>query len=247
MKTPRQAFKENFWIGAKGGLLDRKHVNAMGDAVWLFLFLLRAQTGIDEWGEGIVNYGHPQTLETVSLDFGGVSKRTLQRWIAVLKRTGYIDTESHSNHGLTFHIAKAKQKTRKPQAVRSEQRASKTPASVKTPHADCVPSLENSIREPRTEFQNSIRDSVKESLQAAENAPLAAPIPKGFIPKSLSYYNTESAAQNAASLSSLFRKTARELQPQENPPYRERQRLLDGQSKTILDKYAPGWRKEATA
>ena len=113
MKTPREVFKENFWIGAKGGLLDMKHVDAMKDAVWFFLYLIRGQTGINQAGEGIFLYGWPVTREQISDDFNGLSFETLKRWVGILRDGGYIRTEFHSNHETTFWIAKAKCKTRK--------------------------------------------------------------------------------------------------------------------------------------
>ncbi len=244
MKTPRQAFKENFWIGAKGGLIDDKHVKAMGDAVWLFLYLLRGQTAINERGEGIFDYGHPHTLKYISGEFDGTSERTIQRWILRLRKTGYIQTESHSENGLTFWIAKAKNKTKNPK-VTNKVRAKSAEVTDSTPYAERVPSESHSIRESRTESVQSIRDSVKESPQPVENAIVAAPIPKGSIPKDLSYYNKPAAAKTAAVISSLSRGMKRELQPQ-RLPVQERQKILDEQAVMILDKYSPGWRK-ATA
>jgi SOS-response transcriptional repressor LexA len=239
MKTPRQAHKENFWIGAKGGLLDQKHVKAMGDAVWLFLYLLRGQTGINEWKEGLFDYGHPHTLKYISDEFGGTSERTIHRWIGILRKAGYIQTESHSNQGMTFWIAKAKDKTKKPR-VTEKVRAKLQPVSAKTPYAERVASPENSLRETSTEFQNSLRDSVKESLQTAESAQFAAPIPKDFISESPSYYNKPADAKSASVVSSLLGEAARKLQPPRRTSQvslDERRRLLLRQSEEMQAKY----------
>ena len=60
--------KELFWIGAKGGLLDRKHLQAMGEAVWLFLYFLMRQTEINKAGEGVVLYGKPLSRRAIAED-----------------------------------------------------------------------------------------------------------------------------------------------------------------------------------
>jgi hypothetical protein len=104
--------KDAFWIGAKGGLLEQKHIRAMGPSVWMFLYLLRGQTALNKAGEGVFNYGHPTTLEQVSNDLNGTPVATIRRWVARLKRTNYIRAEEHSHYGITIWISKGKSKTR---------------------------------------------------------------------------------------------------------------------------------------
>jgi hypothetical protein len=116
------AHKHQFWIGAKGGLLDQKHVRKMGSSVWLFLYLLRNQTALNQVGEGVVNYGHPLPLKQVTADLRGTPARTLRRWVARLRREGYIRTEVHGHGGLTVWIAKGKDKTKKTRLSRSMSR-----------------------------------------------------------------------------------------------------------------------------
>src|SRR5258708_24874275 len=130
-KTPAEAFKENFWIGAKGGLLDLKHYLKMRESVWLFLYLLRNQTSLNQDGEGVVNYGHPLRLEDIATDFKGIAARTIRRWLNRLKAEGYIRTELHSQQGVTFWIAKGKAKTRKVK-VTDDSQANVRPMSGQT-------------------------------------------------------------------------------------------------------------------
>ena len=104
--------KDTFWIGAKGGLLEDKHIRAMGPSVWMFLYLLRGQTGLNKFGEGVFHYGHPTTLKQVSNDLNGTPVATIRRWVARLKRHHYIRVEPHSHHGITIWISKGKSKTR---------------------------------------------------------------------------------------------------------------------------------------
>lgn len=228
MKTPREVFKENFWIGAKGGLLDMKHVDAMKDAVWFFLYLIRGQTGINQAGEGIFLYGWPVTREQISDDFNGLSFETLKRWVGILRDGGYIRTEFHSNHETTFWIAKAKCKTRK---MRISTEAARELHAKLQPNSGVNPprSFENSGVAPPLEFENSGGDRAEETLQPVERQALAAPIPKGFISKSLSYYNKDAAAQSAAGEFSLLN-TARQLQT----PRQKSARELDERRRQLL-------------
>jgi len=104
--------KEILWIGAKGGLLAEKHYYAMKDAIWLFQWLLLRQTGLNEIGEGIVNYGHPITRQEITHDTGFADWR-IKRWTDRLRRTDYIRTEKSGNDGLIFLVLEAKHKTKR--------------------------------------------------------------------------------------------------------------------------------------
>jgi hypothetical protein len=77
-----------FWTGLKANVIDWKHVRKMGKAIWLFGYLTTRQTALNKAGEGVVNYGHPLTLDTIRSDTKGIPIRTLKRWIARLKRNG---------------------------------------------------------------------------------------------------------------------------------------------------------------
>jgi hypothetical protein len=101
--------KENFWVGAKGGLLDERHYLCMRDSVWLFLFLLLKQTSVNEAGEGVVNYGHPITRMEIQ-EQTGYHERRVEDWIERLRRTSYIRTEPRGNEGLIFFVKSAKNK-----------------------------------------------------------------------------------------------------------------------------------------
>lgn len=168
MKTPAEVVKENFWIGAKGGLIDLKHYLKMRESVWLFLYLLRNQTSLNQAGEGVVNYGHPLRIRDIAADMKGIPERTVERWLGRLKREGYIRTENHSNQGITFWIAKGKAKTRKVKVTRE--------------HAVGILNIPPNLAES---LPISPPQIVKESEQAVENAALAIPTPKGFISENL--------------------------------------------------------------
>jgi len=102
---------KGFYITIKNGLLDPKHIKAMGGdrnsgTVWLFMWLLDKMTIIDvEKGEGKVLGGKPIRFEEVKKDLG-ISRRTYIRWIEMLRKGRYIKTE-RTPYGLKIIVFKA--------------------------------------------------------------------------------------------------------------------------------------------
>ena len=103
-------------IGGKGlncglrlGLFDAKHYLAVGDAVWLFGWLVGRQT-TQRNGEGLVLRGKPLSYRDISGDTG-FSERSLRRWMAVLVDGGYVHVK-HSIYGrMVVRILNAKKFT----------------------------------------------------------------------------------------------------------------------------------------
>lgn len=260
MKTAREAFKENFWIGAKGGLVDKKHYLKMGIAVWLFLHLLREQTGLNQHGEGIVNYGHPLTFQQVGSDMKGIPAETIRMWAAVLRREDYIRTESHGHSGQIFWIAKGKAKTRKVKVTHEEARFMQASAhkpqrsSRGNPNGEEIPSRINPNGEPaspRGEF-NGEREPKTPQVLAGESRGevFDSPIPKGFISESPFYYNKDSHAQTACSPTVLFEELIRRKDVPRGPSARqldERRRQLLLQAERIKRDYQPGGKVRVSA
>jgi hypothetical protein len=233
-KTPAEVVKENFWVGAKGGLLDAKHILKMGQSVWLFLYLLRNQTSLNQAGEGVVNFGHPLTFEEIGADMKGINPITIKSWGIRLRRGGYIRTEQHGHGGMTFWISKGKSKTRKVKVTYEEARTMQEGA------ARLKASRHNNVRGESSNGHDNVRESLPSRHEyvpervAEPPQPLAAvrvtgdfktPTPKGFTPESPSYYNKDAAAKTAAAVSSLLRKVGRELQlPRQPHPSIEEQK-----------------------
>ena len=102
---------KGFYITVKNGLLDPKHVHAMGGdrncgTIWLFLWLLDKMTIINyETGEGQVLGGKPITHSEIKQDLG-VSLSTYKRYLVMLRKGGYISTIKTSR-GLKITIYKA--------------------------------------------------------------------------------------------------------------------------------------------
>jgi ribosomal protein L14 len=178
--------KQVFWIGAKGGLCEEKHYRCMRDSVWLFLWLLLRQTGVNEIGEGVVNYGHPITRMQIQ-DDTGYHERRLEDWIDLLRRTGYIRTESRNKEGLIFFVKNAKDKQRKSggKVFRAVVLESRKYGMVKAP-----PSRKNGTVPLKRDSQSVIINEVKSVV--------ATP-----IPKDLSYGNKDTAATPAAGVPSI--------------------------------------------
>jgi len=105
--------KEHFWSGLKGGIFDEKHYRAMGMAVYLFGWLTTRQTGINDVGEGIVNYGNPMTREKIASDTG-YSVRNVKLWTAKLIAARYIRSVPVAKSGNSYFIYKAKMKAKDP-------------------------------------------------------------------------------------------------------------------------------------
>lgn len=170
--------KENFWVGAKGGLIEEKHYLCMRESVWLFLFLLLKQTAVSEGGEGVVNYGHPLTREEIADQTGFLESR-IKVWTDRLRRTGYVRTEKGGNDGLIFFIlaAKNKAKSKRQVGVSTYRPTSEVGVSTYRRH-------ENTPTQPIQEKRVSL-------------------VGGSPTPKDLSYYNKPAAAKAAAVIKSL--------------------------------------------
>ena len=97
---------KGYYIGERAGLLESKHIKAMGPSRWLFSWAIRRQTGISRDGWGIVLYGNDLTYDTIKSDLGAPI-RTLQRWMSRLVSKGYFRTVIRP-HGFKLFIAKPK-------------------------------------------------------------------------------------------------------------------------------------------
>lgn len=81
------------------GLIDPEHLAAMGQALWLYMYLLsRAHVAQNE---GALSYSHITAAAEL-----GVSDRTIKRWYSALEQNGYIQTSARTQYGLTVQVAK---------------------------------------------------------------------------------------------------------------------------------------------
>lgn len=96
---------KGFGIYVKNNLLETKHVVNMGEAVWLYLWLLDRMTSINENGVGKVLGSQPIKYEMVFADLG-VTLRTYRRWLEKLRVAGYVNT-LRTPYGLVVTVNKA--------------------------------------------------------------------------------------------------------------------------------------------
>jgi len=95
-----------FYISIKNDLLEKKHMDAMGSSVWLYMWLIDKVTSIDEEGMGKVLGGKPIKHDDFD-DNLALEVHTYRRYVSKLERGGYIRT-TRTPYGLVFHVMKAK-------------------------------------------------------------------------------------------------------------------------------------------
>ncbi len=96
---------KNFNAGLRGVLFEARHYERMGAAVWLYGWLVLRQTH-QSGSLGWVLGGSPISYREIEEETG-FNRRTLERWMKMLRRHGYIETET-APAGITVRITKAK-------------------------------------------------------------------------------------------------------------------------------------------
>jgi len=102
--APRMREK-NYNTGLRGVLFEERHYARMGAAIWLYGWLVLRQThqtGSTGWVLG----GAPVTYREIECETG-FNRRTLERWMSLLRRNAYIATEAAPG-GVIVRILKAK-------------------------------------------------------------------------------------------------------------------------------------------
>jgi hypothetical protein len=96
---------KNYNTGVKGVLLDARHYERMGSALWLYSWLVLRQThqsGTIGWVLGGAPVSHREIEEET-----GFNRRTIEAWFRKLRRAGYIETTAAPT-GVVVRIMKAK-------------------------------------------------------------------------------------------------------------------------------------------
>ena len=97
--------EKNYNTGLRGVLFEAQHYARMGAAIWLYGWLVLRQThqtGTTGWVLG----GAPITYREIEGETG-FNRRTLERWMSLLRRNAYIATEAAPG-GVIVRILKAK-------------------------------------------------------------------------------------------------------------------------------------------
>lgn len=99
---------KGFGIEIKNDLLEKKHVEGMGQAIWLYMWLIDKMTSINEKNIGLVLGGKSIKYEEIKKDLG-ISKNTLTRWTKILLKYPYIIT-IRTPYGTVYKVLKAKKR-----------------------------------------------------------------------------------------------------------------------------------------
>ena len=125
---PRRECRQNsFNSGIRGGLFEKKHSDAMGEAIFLFGWLVTRQTKCD----GLIFGGHAFTYGEISEE-SGWPVRTLERWMARLRSGGYVGVKHTAYCRMKIWILNPKKKF--------EARSPKGPIPSPPEVADLAPS-----------------------------------------------------------------------------------------------------------
>lgn len=96
---------KDYNAGLRGVLFEARHYERMGAALWLYGWLVLRQTRQQD-GVGWVLGGSPISYREIEEETG-LNPRTLERWMGVLRRHGYVQTQSVPA-GVIVRITKAK-------------------------------------------------------------------------------------------------------------------------------------------
>lgn len=96
---------KDFNTGLRGVLFEARHYLRMGQAVWLYGWLVLRQTR-QVGTMGLVLGGRPVSYREIEEETG-FHPRTLERWMRALRREGYIET-TPTPAGVIVRITKAK-------------------------------------------------------------------------------------------------------------------------------------------
>ena len=92
-----------FYISISNGLIEGDHHEKMGNAIWLYMWLIDKVTKIDDEGLGWVLGGKPLQIEEIK----HIPRRSCQRYISILKKNQYI-TVTRTMRGVIIKVTKAK-------------------------------------------------------------------------------------------------------------------------------------------
>jgi DNA-binding MarR family transcriptional regulator len=99
---------KGFGIYVQNDLLDPKHINAIGPALWLFMWCLDKITKIDEDGLGYVLGGSLVTIAKIQKEMG-LSTGTISEQLKRLEENGYLRL-TRTGRGFIIVVNKAKKK-----------------------------------------------------------------------------------------------------------------------------------------
>ncbi len=228
-----------YFISITNNLLEDKHFDRMGNAVWLYMWLIDRMTEISE-GQGIVNFGNPITYEMVKLNFSSMGIRTYRRWVDELRDTGYINT-SRSKYGLYITVNKAKKNFNKKAKSSSAKNApSEVPRSAKNGRSDVPKSVVRCAKNVTSPIYKELQYNNNTDLHNSTNVELAETAKTfgkpeindlfNFWEEQLGYKITSKQTANRRAAHNLIKKYS----------YETVKKAVRGVSAASEDRYAPG-------
>lgn len=165
---------KGFYIEVTNELLEKKHIEAVGPAIWVFLWCLDKITSINENGVGKVLGGKPIKRRELT-DALGFSTKDISRHLLRLKTAGYINL-LRTPFGYVITVNKAKKVFKK-----RTQRVDKNVSSLGSEETKMSPSDETKMSTGRDKNVSSIgRDknvSNKEDNSSIDNTKTIQYIP----------------------------------------------------------------------
>lgn len=170
---------KGFGIEIKNNLLDPKHIEHMGIAVWLYMWCIDKMTSIDEDGVGKVLGGKPIKYEELGEELG-ISVRTYRRWVSILTKEGYINTKA-TMRGLIFTVNKAHKRFGKSYAKNGTPRSAESgtdgvPETAQHADKSGTPNktiqLDNTVRQESGENATTPKDKAKWFFASMTKKPL---------------------------------------------------------------------------
>lgn len=147
--------KPSFSIGARNGLLEQKHLDALGPAVWLYLWCLDKQPKNTDK----VLSGRPITYQMFAANFPDVPRRTYFDWLRRLQDAGYISL-TRTPRGSVITISKPKKWAKSDvqvSALKPNSDVQKTAPEVKEPVRKSAPtSAKNCTSNIRETINNTL-------------------------------------------------------------------------------------------
>lgn len=141
---------KGFGIYIKNTLLDPKHVEAMGQAVWLYMWMIDHMTSIDEKGVGKVLGGRPVKYDEIQKELG-ISQDTYTRWIDKLEEYPYIIT-TRTPYGIVYKVLKADKRFRKDSGrIRKPADSNRVREDAESNKTNHYKSEDESISEPSSQ------------------------------------------------------------------------------------------------
>lgn len=178
---------KDFNTGLRGVLFEARHYERMGSAVWLYAWLVLRQThqiGTTGWVLG----GAPIRYEEIKEETG-FNARTLERWMRILRRHGYIETQSVPG-GIVVRITKAKKhasSTANPGRFRRVEMLHRAAAGIR-----------KAAEDPRNSAHRNPQNCVAVSGEHAENKGDRTPIGSSFLEESIERFEAPQPSQETS-------------------------------------------------